>query len=222
MTTATSTVVFTDVVGSTALRARIGEEPADQLFRHLQEALDEVVTAHLGRVVSTAGDGMMATFDSSTDAVRASVAMQQRVTRHFGDVRIRVGVAAGDVSWQDGDCSGLPVITAARLEAAAEAAQILASDLVRSLAGDRSAATFRPVGALELKGLPDPVSSFEVEWDPLGDDGEGDTPFAVPCPGAIAAVPSFAFVGRDDERQALEAAVGRGAGRHAPHRAHRG
>ena len=144
MTTTTSTVVFTDVVGSTALRARLGEEAADRLFRDHQHALEQVVAEHLGRVVKRTGDGIMAAFDSATDAVRATVAMQQRVTRDFADVRVRVGAAAGDVSWEDGDCFGLPVVTAARLEAHAEGAQILVNSLVRYLAGDRPGAAFSP------------------------------------------------------------------------------
>jgi class 3 adenylate cyclase len=75
-------------------------------------------------------------------------------------------VASGDVSWESGDCYGLPVVTAARLETAAEGGQILVTQVVRWLAGERSTATFEPLGPLELKGLPDPVEAFVVAWEP--------------------------------------------------------
>ncbi|MPY95829.1 MAG: AAA family ATPase, partial [Acidimicrobiia bacterium] len=204
MATVTSTIVSTDVVDSTVLRTRLGEERADLVFRQNQHALQEVVAAHSGRVVKTAGDGLLATFDSATDAVRATVAMQQRVSREADALRLRIGLAAGDVSWERGDCSGLPVVTAARLEAHADGGQILATGLVRQLAGDRSAATFRPVGQLTLKGLAEPVESFEVGWAPLADDRGTTARSTVPCPAAITVAPAFAFVGRLAERHELD------------------
>ena len=80
MATSTSTIVFTDVVGSTAHACRVGEDAADRLFRSLERAVGEVVAAHAGaRGRSTGGDGVMAAFDSATDAVQACVAVQQRV-----------------------------------------------------------------------------------------------------------------------------------------------
>ena len=195
MTTATSTIVFVDMVGSTALRARLGEEAADRVFRAHQRSLGEVVSAYLGRVVSTSGDGIMAAFDSATDAVRAAMAVQQAAHAQANGVQLRVGVATGDVSWEEGDCFGLPVVTA-RLEAEAGAGQILVSALVRHLAGDRSTASFEPVGALELKGLPAPVEAFAVGWDPLEPDAADGSGFTVPCPAAVASRPSPSSAGR--------------------------
>jgi len=74
MPTTTSTILFTDAVGSTELRADLGEAAADTLFRGHERALQDVVNSHGGKVVKTAGDGVMAAFDSSTDAVQAVVA----------------------------------------------------------------------------------------------------------------------------------------------------
>ena len=80
MVTSTSTVVFTDIVDSTRLRASLGEEAADRLFLNHQRSLREVVDAHGGRVLKSVGDGVMATFESATDAVAAAVSIQQRTT----------------------------------------------------------------------------------------------------------------------------------------------
>ena len=63
--TATATIVFTDVVGSTQVRSQLGEIEADQLFREHERTLAEVVAAHQGRV-KAAGDGIMATFDAAS------------------------------------------------------------------------------------------------------------------------------------------------------------
>ena len=198
MATSTSTILFTDVVGSTLLRSRLGEDEADRVFRGLERSFADVVTAQAGRVVKTGGDGIMAAFDSSTDAVRAAVALQQRASRDFPELRVRVGAAAGDVSWEDGDCFGMPVVTAARLQARAEGGQILVTAIVRGLAGDRSGMTFRALGVMDLAGVPHPVDAFEVGWS-LMPAQDARSAFDVPLPAAVRLDPTFSFVGREAE-----------------------
>ena len=136
---------------------------ADELRREHDAALADAVVTHRGRVVKGAGDGILAAFESASDAVKASVAMQRAVEamgrRRRLELAIRVGISAGDVSWENGDCFGLPVVEAARLEAAAAPGQILAADTIRVLARGRAGADFRPIGELVLKGLDEPVSA---------------------------------------------------------------
>ena len=200
MPTATTTVVFTDVEDSTSRRSQVGEAAADQLFLGLERALRDLVERHRGRVLKTAGDGIMAAFDSASDAVSAAVDMQRAVGRRDDGLRIRVGAASGDVSWQDEDCFGLPVVVAARLQAAAAGGQILVSQVVRWLAGERCAAGFEAVGPLALKGLPEPIEAFAVSWidDPVSE------PSAVPLPAQLSVRSDVAFVERDNEWLALE------------------
>ena len=195
MSTSTSSIIFTDIVGSTVIRGRVGETAADELFRGHERAMRDVVMAHNGTVVKTGGDGIMASFDSATDAVRAAVALQQRTVQDFPSLSVRVGIASGDVSWEEGDCFGMPVVTAARLQAAAAGGQIVASALVCLLAGERSGTTFTSLGRLELAGLTDQVEAFEVEWTPAP-TSEPDLRLSIALPGAIAATPAFSFVGR--------------------------
>src|SRR5262249_31736938 len=113
-TTGTATIVVTDLVGSTLLRAALGEQTADDLRREHDGALTAAVTAHRGRVIKGAGDGILAAFDSASDAVAAAVQMQRAVyelgRRHRLRLAMRVGISAGDVSWEGGDCFGLPVV----------------------------------------------------------------------------------------------------------------
>ena len=207
MSTSTSSIIFTDIVGSTVIRGRVGETAADELFRGHERAMRDVVMAHNGIVVKTGGDGIMASFDSATDAVRAAVAFQQCTVRDFATLSVRVGIASGDVSWEEGDCFGMPVVTAARLQALAAGGQIVASALVCLLAGERSGTTFTSLGRFELAGITDQVEAFEVEWAPAT-TVEPDRCLSIPLPGAIAATPAFSFVGRlaewDELAQAWE------------------
>ena len=214
MATSTATILFTDVQGSTELRARIGEAAADRLFLDHERRLAAAVERRGGKVLKTAGDGIMAAFESASDAVTAAVDIQRAATRRDDEIRVRIGIASGDVSWEGGDCFGLPVVTAARLEAHAGGGQILVSQVVRWLAGERSGATFDAVGAVDLKGLPEPVEAFEVLWEP---DGGSDAEQQPPLPAQLNLPSSFAFVGRESEWQVLEqawASTKADAGRH--------
>jgi class 3 adenylate cyclase len=105
------------------------------------------------------GDGFLATFGSAASAVAAAVAIQQGIDgMHLPapDVAlaVRIGVSVGDVSVEDGDVFGTPVIEAARLCAHAEGGQILAAAVVEALARRRDGHSYLAHGALELKGLP--------------------------------------------------------------------
>ncbi len=200
----TATVVFTDLVGSTELRSRLGEEDGDALRRRHDDALRAVVDGHGGRVVKGLGDGIMAAFAGSADAVSAAVAMQQAVARlarsaEGAPMQIRVGIGVGDVSWEDDDCFGAPVVEASRLCAAAGAGQILCSDLVRAVARGRGGHDFSSVGELDLKGLPEPVAASEVGW-------QAPAAEQAPLPRVLDSSGPFTFVGRVGEWQHLERA----------------
>ncbi|HEX3667653.1 MAG TPA: AAA family ATPase [Acidimicrobiia bacterium] len=196
---ATATVLFTDLVGSTALRQAVGDDAADELRRSHDRVLRDAVAAHGGHEVKGTGDGLMIVFDSAVEAVAAAEAMQrgvERLTRRApAPVSIRVGLSAGDVVWEGDDCFGTPVVEARRLCDSAEGAQILVGDVVRILAGSRGGHDFRPIGALELKGLTAPVPAAEVAWQ-VGDH-------AVPLPSALAGSETIGLVGRVDEMERL-------------------
>ncbi len=206
----TATVLFTDLEGSTELRARLGDSAAEELRRRHDRLLIGAVEASHGQVVKGLGDGIMATFTAASDAVAAAVAIQQAIDRQNRSaagpepLAVRVGLSAGDVSFEDGDCFGTPVIEAARLCAAASGRQILAAEMVRWLVrgGEHR---FSPLGALDLKGLPEPVPACEVAWEPL-------SRASVPLPPLLTDVGQI-FVGRDGELNRLgelwkEAATG--------------
>jgi class 3 adenylate cyclase/tetratricopeptide (TPR) repeat protein len=198
-------VLFTDVVDSTSLSHRMTAEASDELRRAHLDDLGVAVAAAGGATVKQLGDGVMATFDSATAAMAAAVAMQQVVerTNRGADhaVGLRVGISAGEVSVEDGDVFGDPVVEASRLCGAARGGQILAAAIVPLLAGRRAPAAARDLGEIELKGLPAPVAVVEVEWSPGADDDH------VPLPDRLEVLPNVGrVVGYRDELAALDAA----------------
>jgi class 3 adenylate cyclase len=188
----TAIILVTDLVGSTQRRSEVGEDAAEVLRRQHDHLLGDATVEHGGEVVKSLGDGILARFASAADAVAAAVAIQQRAS---GDFDVRIGISAGDVTLEDGDCFGSPVIEAARLCARAEGGQILVADLARMLARGRGGHTFTPVGALELRGLPEPVSTSEVAWEPLVTDR--------PAFPAGLQISGFPFAGRAETRESL-------------------
>ena len=164
-------VLFTDVVGSTELLSRVGPSAADDLRdRHFAE-MRSALAVHRGAEVKTLGDGMMAVFDSATDAIACAVTMQQAVAaqaRRDPEARqdVRIGLGVGETTVEDGDYFGIPVVEASRLCAAAEGGQVLVTDLVRDIAAPRGVHRLDPIGELSLKGLPDLMTTWQVQWEP--------------------------------------------------------
>jgi tetratricopeptide (TPR) repeat protein len=202
----TAAILVTDLVASTELRARLGEEQAERLRRLHDRLLRTSVETHGGVVVKGLGDGVLASFPQASEAVAAAVAVQQVAdahTRGHPDLPLilRVGLSAGEVTVENEDCFGTPVIEASRLCAAAEAGGILAAEVVRLLAKGRGGHEFTSVGELELKGLPEPVAALEIAWE-RGDDTVPWLPF----PDLLRTGDGLDFTGRAAELELLTGA----------------
>lgn len=167
MSSMTATVVFTDLVGSTALLSRLGVG-ADAVRRAHFAALRGAIVAHGGEEVKNLGDGLMVSFRSAGAALRCAVGMQQAIARlsRRHPQSIRIGLSAGDVTVEDGDLFGSPVIEAARLCAAAGTGQILVSDLTLALAAGASDFEVASLGPLQLKGFNEPIPVSQLTWSP--------------------------------------------------------
>jgi DNA-binding NarL/FixJ family response regulator/class 3 adenylate cyclase len=173
------TILFTDLVGSASLFDRAGDEAADALRREHFAALRSAVAEHGGREVKSTGDGLMVAFGSAVAAVRCAIAMQRATTA--GDaLAIRVGLDAGEPLPDGEDLYGTPVIVANRLCQTAGAGEILASDVVRQVAGRRVQELMEPAGALRLPGVSERVTAAQVRWR---SDGDAELPKSEPVAG---------------------------------------
>lgn len=168
----TVTILFTDLVSSTEMLERLGDEAMEEVRRVHFRLLREAVAASGGREVKNLGDGLMVVFKSALDAVGCAVAMQRGVSLHNGEhperrLSVRVGLHAGEPFLDEGgeDYFGTPVVVAKRLCDSAEGGQILASELVWALIGTRGNFSFRDVGPKSLKGLSEPLPARQVDWD---------------------------------------------------------
>ncbi len=210
MTTENVTILFTDIVGSTELSQSLSPSAADEARRGHFSILRQAITEAGGTEVKNLGDGVMAVFSSASAALDCAVAVQQGVDqdnrRREHAVGLRVGLSGGEVSREDDDYFGDPVVEAARLCAHCESGKILAADVVRAVAGRRNRHQCPSVGALELRGLPNPVATVEVLWEPLGEAEAGET---IPLPGRLAVRPPAGVVGRETEVKAITDAVAR-------------
>jgi class 3 adenylate cyclase/tetratricopeptide (TPR) repeat protein len=200
------TFLFTDLVGSTELTALLTVDDADRLraahFSSLRRAIEAVGATEVKKL----GDGVMVFVSSPSRALACAVGMQQAVeaqNRRTGTaLAVRIGIATGEATEEDGDYFGAPVIEAARLCAAAAGGQILASELVRATAGRRASFEMVAVGELYLKGLPEPVPIVEVRWEPAEVDGTGAQEVRLPDY-LVAAQPELGFFGRANELEGL-------------------
>ena len=157
-----TTLLFTDIVGSTRWAAALGDRGwADLLARHNQ-LVERELARHGGRRVCSTGDGMLATFDVPAQAVRCALALTE-ATRALG-LELRAGAHTGECELRDGDVSGLAVHIAARVQAAAPPGQVLASRTVRDLVAG-SGLGFADRGPHVLKGVPGEWSLFTVVGD---------------------------------------------------------
>ena len=168
------TIMFTDVVGSTTLYDRYGDDEADARRARHFAVLREVVATHEGREVKSTGDGLMVTFTSAVAAVRCAVAMQRATTGATDGLELRIGIDAGEPLSEAGDLYGTPVIVASRLCDAAGPGEVLATHVVSQIAGPRVAELMRPAGSFRVKGISESVATALVRW--REDDGEDAPP----------------------------------------------
>jgi class 3 adenylate cyclase/tetratricopeptide (TPR) repeat protein len=203
------TVLFTDVEGSTDMRTRLGDEIADELLRLHEDIVRERVTKHGGREIKALGDGFMVAFTSPRKAISCAVEIQRALddrnrSSPGREMRVRIGINAGEVSEKAGDLFGAAVNAAARIAGKARGGQILIANVVKDLAGLRPDLSYVDRGLFWLKGFPERWRLFEVARQASGPMQERAAP----------AHRKTEFVGRDAERADLRHHVeNAGAGR---------
>jgi len=154
-----ATVLYTDIVDSTAQSAAMG----DRAWTEVRAQHDMVVRANLGRFrgreIKTMGDGFLATFDGPARGVRCAEAIAAGV-QPLG-IDIRAGLHTGEVAFEGEDIAGLGVAIGARVGAKAGPNEVLVSQTVKDLVAG-SGLTFEDAGEHELKGVPDRWRLYRV------------------------------------------------------------
>lgn len=152
-------VMFTDVVGSTEMLDRLGDDEAHRLRRRHFELLRNTVREHGGREVKSLGDGLMVVFACHRAAVACAASMQSAVAECADSLELRIGIASGETIREDDDYFGRPVIVARRLCDTARGGDVLVSEATRERLGSAPPHELESVGPLALKGLADPVAA---------------------------------------------------------------
>lgn len=146
-----TTVLFTDIVGSTGVASKLGDVKWRDLLREFQLVGRRQLEPHRGREIDTAGDGLFAIFDGPARAIRCAKAIAQE-TKALG-VDLRAGLHTGEVEPAGEKVSGMAVHIGARVMALAGPGEVLVSQTVRDLVSG-SGLEFEDRGSHELKGVP--------------------------------------------------------------------
>lgn len=191
------TVLSTDLVGSTLLNQRLGDEAATAVERELAALAQLQVDRHRGVLIKDTGDGLMVAFQSARRAVACAQEIQRGIaqrnrnrSRVDGAVQLRIGLHTGEVLTEDGVLHGETLIIAKRVESVASPGKIFASNTVHGVLGTARGELIDR-GEFTLKGIDALWRVWEVPW--AEDDATGVLP-------AMERTP---FVGRVRERARL-------------------
>ena len=155
-----STVLFTDIVGSTERAASLGDRAWRELLLRHHELVRRELARHRGTELDTAGDGFFASFDGPARAIRCGCAVVEAVKAL--DLDVRAGLHTGECELVDGKVGGIAVHIGARVAAQAAPGEVLVSSTVRDLVAG-SGIVFSDRGPAELKGIPGEWRLFAVE-----------------------------------------------------------
>jgi len=175
------TMVFTDVVGSSATKRHpsLGRDNRERDLAYLGqvqhrhfELVRESCRDHQGKEVNTMGDAFFLAFDDPVQAIRCAIDVQRKlaakpITTPQGPLRLRIGIHSGFPEFFEGSWHGTDVDTCARVEATASPGQILLSSRTYELVRHMTDASFHSKGQFALKGV-EHVALWEVDWNAVG------------------------------------------------------
>jgi class 3 adenylate cyclase len=147
-----ATILFVDIVRSTEKAARLGDRRWSEVMNHYYAAVRRELRAAAGTEIITTGDGILATFQVPTRAIRCAAAIREAV-RTLG-LEIRAGLHAGEYELIGDEVVGIAIHIGARITAKAGASEVLVSSAVKGLVSE-SEIRFKDRGVHNLKGVPD-------------------------------------------------------------------
>ena len=165
----TVTIFFSDIEESTAHNEQLGDEAWVRVLDAHDNRLRRVIDRRAGHVVKSQGDGFMVVFGEPSAAARAALDVQQAFVQNLPralrrtPIKIRIGMHLGTAVAREGDYFGRNVALAARVAAHACGGQVLVSDEFHAALGADAGFAFAPCGAVELKGLAEPQTLWELK-----------------------------------------------------------
>ncbi len=154
-----TTILFTDIVGSTELAAKLGDRAWAELLGAHHEQVRTLLARYRGVEVKSTGDGFHATFDGPARAIRCARQLHESMTTL--NLEVRVGLHTGECVVTPGGLEGIAVHIAARVAQTAAAGEVLVSQTVRDLVAG-SGIEFEPRGEQRLRGVPDAWRLYSV------------------------------------------------------------
>jgi len=190
----TIAVMFTDIVGSTAMTQNHGDEAAQEVVRTHNRIVRAALTTYSGREVKHTGDGIMASFSNTAQGVEAAIYIQRKTyqdnaTNPVVPLGIKIGINAGEPIVEDDDLFGTTVQLAARIVDKAGNYQIFVSETVKGICQGK-AIQFQSRGTREMKGFKEPISLFEAVWQTGAEATEAAPAAAAAAPAAAAPAPA--------------------------------
>jgi adenylate cyclase len=158
----TVTVMFTDLVDSTIVTGRVGDQRWTPLVSEHFDIVRRMVERFDGTIVKTLGDGTMSAFGSASAALKAAAAIQRAMIGF--ELKVRIGLHSGDSQRRDGDYYGVSVNKAARIGSVGHGGEVNASSVTAALA-DGHGFSFGPPRSVSLKGLDGTHVIVPFEWE---------------------------------------------------------
>jgi len=165
------TIVFADLTGSTRIYETLGNAKATELVTSTTQWIGKLAQSRSGRVIKYLGDGVLLAFEDNAAAVTVVTDLQRLHLERIGNwpavtksMKIKIGLARGEVVEQDGDCFGDAVNVAARLSDLSGADQILATQsVIEQLPPDQDV-RYRNLGTMSLRGKSEPSMVYRIDW----------------------------------------------------------
>lgn len=165
-----TTVVFTDLTGSTSVFESLGNAKATQKVTHLTRWICARFVSRGGKIIKTLGDGVLAVFPDGAVAIDAAVELQRAhqkslALEHDSErLPIRVGIASGEVEIVDGDCFGDAVNIASRMSDLAGPHEIWVNSTEIDSSSRPNGVRFRLLGPIQVRGRMEPCTVYQANW----------------------------------------------------------
>ena len=162
------TFLFTDLERHTEMLQRLGDVAGRAALREHERTAQSAIGRHGGVAIKGTGDGYLASFGSAQRALACAATIQRACAEHdvdgWGQLKVRIGINAGEPIAEESDLFGSSVNLAARITALATGGQVLVSNVVKELVAGK-AFRFRDRGETTLRGFDDPTRLWELDYD---------------------------------------------------------